>query len=489
MLDRGTLEKILSADRVYEDLKTLEQFSRDQSFVSPRRPDAVVYPETVEEVQAIVKHANETLTPITPLSSGLNLHGAAVPDHGGIILNLSRMNNILMIDEQNLFVMIEPGVTYEQLQDYLLERGYRLMVPFGVPPRRSVLTSYLERDPVMAAPSFEYGNYLIMDTELVLPTGEIFKTGIWSTSDKPGGPMGPVRTILFRLWTGAQGTLGIMTKMCVHIHHFIKEKKIFFISFNELAPAIEPLKCIQRKEIGLECFLINDFNLAALMNPGWEIPSSFPAVPQESGSFTRLRKHLPPWVMVICLQGAPRHPEKKIAYEEEALRDQCERLNLHLMDSLPHCAGLERTITAEILRPWSVLKKFNYRGSVHDLNFKSPLKKIAEMESVIKEVCSTKGYNTDTLGGYLLPIERGRAIHCEFDLHCDQSKRPEREKVKETWLKVSESLINRGAYFSRPYGPWADMMYRRSGNYTERLKEIKAAVDPRSIMNPGKLCF
>lgn len=236
MLDRGTLENILSPERVCDDLKTREQFSCDQSFAPRRMPDAVVYPETVEEVQAIVKRANETLTPITPLSSGLNLHGAAVPDHGGIILNLSRMNNIVMIDEQNLFVMIEPGVTYEQLQGYLLERGYRIMVPFGVPPHRSVLTSYLERDPVMAAPSFEYGNALIMDTELVLPTGEIFKTGIWSTSDKPGGPMGPVRTILFRLWTGAQGTLGIMTKMCVHIHHHIKEKKIF------LSPSMTSLK-------------------------------------------------------------------------------------------------------------------------------------------------------------------------------------------------------------------------------------------------------
>ena len=489
MLDSGALEKILSEDRVCDDVKTRDQFSCDQSFAPRRRPDAVVYPETVEEVQAIVKRANETLTPITPLSSGLNLHGAAVPDHGGIVLNLSRMNNILMIDEQNLFVMIEPGVTYEQLQDYLLERGYRLMVPFGVPPHRSVLTSYLERDPVMAAPSFEYGNALIMDTELVLPTGELFKTGIWSTSDKPGGPMGPVRTILFRLWTGAQGTLGIMTKMCVHIHHHIKEKKIFFISFNNLSDAIEPLKCVQRKEIGLECFLMNNFNLAALMNPEWDIPASFPSAPQESDSFAKLRKHLPPWVMVICLQGAPRHPEKKIAYEEEALRDQCEQLNLHLMESLPSCAGLERTITAEILKPWSVLKKFNYRGSVHDLNFKSPLKKIAEMESVINEVCAANGYDGDSLGGYLLPIERGRAIHCEFDLHCVQSESPERDQVKETWLKASESLMNRGAYFSRPYGPWADMMYRRSGNYTERLKEIKAAVDPQSIMNPGKLCF
>ena len=149
------------------------------------------------------------------------------------------------------------------------------MVPFGVPPNRSVLSSYLERDPVMAAPSFEYGNALIMDTELVLPTGEIFKTGIWSTSDKPGGPMGPVRTILFRLWTGAQGTLGIMTKMCVHIHHHIKEKKIFFIPFDDLSEAIEPLKCIQRREIGLESFLINDFNLADLITPTGRFPLLF----------------------------------------------------------------------------------------------------------------------------------------------------------------------------------------------------------------------
>ncbi|MCK5186416.1 MAG: hypothetical protein KAR43_04725, partial [Deltaproteobacteria bacterium] len=65
----------------------------------------------------------------------------------------------------------------------------------------------------------------------------------------------------------------------------------------------------------------------------------------------------------------------------------------------------------------------------------------------------------------------------------------EKERVKQAWLKTSEALINKGAYFSRPYGPWADMMYRRSGNYTKKLREIKAEIDPNDIMNPGKLCF
>ena len=489
MLEKSKLLKIINDDRVFDDAGTLERFSCDQSFAPKRRPDFVVYPDTVEELQSIVRLANEALTPITPLSSGLNLHGAAVPDHGGIVMNLSRMNKILMLDEKNLFVMVEPGVTYEQLQDYLMEKGYRVMIPFGVPPKRSVLTSYLERDPVMAAPSFEYGNYLIMDTELVLPNGELFKTGAWSTSDKPGGPMGPVRNVLFRLWTGAQGTLGIMTKMCVQINPFIKERKVYFIAINDLASAIEPLKRIQRREIGMESFLINSFNLAALINEDWEIPVSFPCTSKNSETFNKVRSELPPWVMVVCLQGAPRHPDKKIAYEEEALREECDRLNLQLMETFPKIKGLERIIADEILRPWGVLKKFNYRGSVQDLNFKSPLKKIAEMESTVKEICFEEHYDCDMLGGYLLPIERGRGIHCEFDLHCDLTDASEKERVKQTWLKTSEALINKGAYFSRPYGPWADMMYRRSGNYTKKLKEIKAEVDPNNIMNPGKLCF
>lgn len=489
MLDKSRLEAILSDERVYDDPATLEQFSGDQSFVPRRRPDYVVYPETVEEVQQVVQLANETDMPVIPLSSGLNLHGAAVPDHGGILVNLSRMNTIVMMDEKNLFVMIEPGVTYEQLQDYLVKRGYRIMIPFGVPPKRSVLTSYLERDPVLAAPSFEYGNYLIMDTEIVLPTGELFKTGIWSTSDKPGGPMGPVRTVLFRLWTGAQGTLGIMTKMCVHIHRLINEHKVFFIAFDHLSDAIEPLKGIQRQEIGLECFLINAFNLAALTNQDWGIPSSFPSQKQPSASFAAMKEALPPWTLVICLQGAPRHPAEKIAYEEEALRELCERLNVNLRQSISQCPGLERTIADEILHPWGVLRKFNYRGSVHDLNFLSPLKKVPEMESTIMKVCSSKHYDCGSIGGYLLPVERGRGIHCEFDLHCDMANHEERERVKDIWLTSSEFLLNRGAYFSRPYGPWAEMVYRRSGNYTKTLQDIKAEVDPKSIMNPGKLCF
>ena len=121
---------------------------------APRRPDFAVFAETAEEIQKLLRLANETITPVIPYSSGLNFHGATIPDHGGIILNLSHMKNILSVDEQNWFAVIEPGVTYEQLQGEALRRGFRIMIPFGAAPKRSVLSSYLERDPALSAASF-----------------------------------------------------------------------------------------------------------------------------------------------------------------------------------------------------------------------------------------------------------------------------------------------------------------------------------------------
>ena len=200
-------------------------YSRDQSFVNPRRPDLVVFAETVEQVQNVMRYANKTRTPVTPYSSGLNLHGGTIPRQGGIVLNLSRMNKILQVDTENWSCVIEPGVTVRQLQDELEKHQLRAMLPFGVPPQRSALTSYLERDPALAAASFEYGNELILDTELILPTGELFRTGLWSSGNTPGSPMGPVRAMLNRLWTGAQGTLGIMTKMNIKVGVSASKKK------------------------------------------------------------------------------------------------------------------------------------------------------------------------------------------------------------------------------------------------------------------------
>jgi hypothetical protein len=445
------LEKIVGQGNVSDDPQTLAAYSRDQSFVESRTPDAVVFVETVEQIQDVIRAANKTLTPVTPYSSGMNLHGATIPDQGGIILNMSRMNKIIKIDEQNWYVIIEPGITYDELQEKLAERGYRILAPLGVSPSRSVLSSYLERDPVLAAPSFEHGNYLIMDTELVLPNGELFKTGSWTSGGDPGAPSGPIR--------------------------------------NTLDGAVESLQQIQRREIGTECFLLNSFNTAALFAEEWKIPEAFPAEQVPSASFDSLRSQLPAWLLIICIQGNARRPEEKIAYETEALREVCDSVNAELLENLPNIPGAPAAIRSLLIRPWGILKKFHFKGSVNDLTFKCPINSVCLLDETLKNLCMRKGYSAENIGGFILPLERGRALHCEFDLHCSPEEGPERTQVKQLWLNASEALMNSGAYFDRPYGPWASLVYARAAHYRQKLRQLKAEMDENNILNPGKLCF
>lgn len=483
------LKNIVGSQNVFDNQEILHQYSKDQSFASPANPDFVIFPQCTEEAQEIVRLANQTKTPIVPFSSGLNFHGATIPSEGGIVVNLSKMDKIVSIDEDNWFAVIEPGVTYEQLQDELAKKQLRAMIPLGVPPKRTALSSTLERDPALAAASFEYGNDLMLDTEIILPDGELFRTGLWASGGRPGSHMGPVRALLYRFFTAAQGTFGIMTKMALQVEYLPERQEVLFIPFASLADSLEAVKQIQRQEIGLECFLLNRLNIASLFCKDWNVPQQFPTETIPSEHFKEILNDLPPWVLIICLTGSPRFPEEKIDYEKDALMTIASKLNLTPHSTIPPLQNIDEYFSDFLLRPWDMLKKFCFKGSVHSLSFKSPLKRVPEFESIIHKVSDEYNYSIRHIGGYLLPIERGRAVHLEFDFHCDISNPEEVKQVKDLYVSCSEELIKMGAFFDRPYGAWAEMIYKRTGTYTKKLKELKDEMDPHHIMNPGKLCF
>jgi hypothetical protein len=182
-------------------------------------------------------------------------------------------------------------------------------------------------------------------------------------------------------------------------------------------------------------------------------------------------------------------PEEKSAYEHEALKNICEELTCQLLTGIEPLENTRALFAGLMLRPWDILRKFSFKGSVHDLSFKSPLKRVPEFEATINRICADHGYPRSDLGIYLLPLERARAVHLEFDLHCDPAEPNEVERVKQLWHTLSEALIAQGALFDRPYGAWAAMIYKHTGTYAAKLKELKKELDPNNIMNPGKLCF
>lgn len=490
------LASVTGADRIITNAKTLEKYGKDQSFARLCLPDYVVFAEDVHEVEDILKAANETKIPVVPVSSGMNLRGAAIPKEGGIILDLSRMNKIGEINDREGWVVIEPGVTYGQLTQELEKHGLRVMMPLGIPSSRSVITSIMEGDPSLASASFEYGNSLYLDIEIVLPEGWTWRVGKWRTLirgewSSPGGG-GHVTTNQYPwMWEMAQGTLGVITRLVVKAEYSIPSaSQIFVIPFDTLEEAIEPLRRIQRKELGLECFLLNNFNLAAVRAEDWEVPETFPFPKSASDIFDNLRGKLPKWTMVIHLAGLPYFPEEKVAYEAEALRAICSDMGLPLARTVAGEEGLEATLLDLILHPWTALKKAAFKGSFHPVSFYTVLRQTPYFEEAILSLAQEYGYPAGDVGEYLLPIERGRNCYLEFDFHCDLKNPSDVERVQALWLQANKLCADMGAVLAKPYGPCADIIYNRvEAPYIDILRKWKNALDPNNIMNPGQLCF
>jgi FAD/FMN-containing dehydrogenase len=471
------LVEIVGPEYVSDDPETLEKYSKDYSFVQPRRPSCVAYPESTEEVQRIVKYANERLMPITPRSSSVSFYGAGVPSEGGIVVDLTRMSRILEIDARNKRVKVEPGVTWAQLQDELEKQGLMVCNPLLPHPSKSVLTSALEREPILICKT-EYSDTLLT-AEMVLPNGEMFWTGS-ALGKGMKGQIAPDAMIPgARLWLGAQGTLGIMTWANVKAEYLPTMDKVFFIPFERIEDIAEPIYWIQRRMLGNECLVLNDFNLAAILAEKW---------PDE---FETLRETLPPWTLILCLSGLHRLPAEKIEYEEEALREVASELHFQVLRTVAGIPGLETIILKLLRKPWpgDGYWKFRYKGSCHDIFFHTTLNRVPEFTKAMDEVAAKYGYPTKDIGIYLQPLERARACFCQFGFHCDPKDANEVDLVHSLFLEASELAISMGGLFTTPYGAWADMVYSRAATYTAVMKVVKNALDPNNILNPGKLCF
>ena len=477
MAIKQELASIVGPESVSDDPEVLESYSKDYSFVQPRSPRCVVWPKTAEEVQQIVRYGNRYLIAVTPRSSGVSFYGAGLPSQGGMIVDLSRMNKILKVDPRNKFVKIEPGVTWRQIQEELEKQDVMVCNPLLPHPSKSVLTSSMEREPILI-PKSEYDE-TFLTAEMVLPNGDMYWTG---TAMGKGMASGNFPDCLYpgaRLFIGVQGTLGIVTWANIKAEWLPKMEKVLFMSFERIEDLVEPIYRIQRRMIGRECFVLNSFNLAAILAENW---------PQD---FKSLRESLPPWILMLSLAGLHRLPAEKIEYEEEAVGEIASELHIDVFPTVSNIPGLGKRISSMLRKPW--LKdgywKFRYKGSCHDIFFHTTLNRVAEFTKAVNEVSAKYGYPTKEIGFYLQPIEYGRACFCQYGFHCDPNDAKDVEMIRELHLEASERAMGMGGLFVTPYGPWADMVYRRTSSFTAVMKVVKKSLDPNNIMNPGKLCF
>ena len=176
---KDELIKIVGAENVIDDPITLDVYSRDHSFIPPSKPLMVVKPGNADEVQGIVKWANQSGTPLVPVSSGQpHFRGDTVPSSGeAVIVDLSGMNRIIMMDRRNRVTIVEPGVTFSKLQPELAKEGLRLPMPLLPRTSKSVLGSVLEREPLIN-PRYAWSlTEPLRCLETVMGNGDMFRTG------------------------------------------------------------------------------------------------------------------------------------------------------------------------------------------------------------------------------------------------------------------------------------------------------------------------
>jgi len=479
------LREIVGAENFSDDPEVLSSYSTDFSLVPAGVPNYLVKPKTAQEVQKVIQLANKNLLPVVPTSSSVHFNGAAIPKQGGVLVDLTRMNRILEVDEFNRRVRLEVGVTWEQATKALAKKGFRLMMPLAPHPMRSVVMDHLERE-VITNTVYDYGEPL-QSMEVVWPTGEIFRTGSASVTGYPdspskgGMPAGPGLDF-YRLIQGAQGTMGIVTWANLKIEYLPTMDKVLLAPVEDLDYTIDFLHRILKVRIGQECLLLDNTDLAALAADKW---------PQD---FEDLRATLPPWTLILVLSAMARRPEEKLQYEQNLLNDiiKNEFSEVKLADRLPGFPGMGKKLLSRLRQPWPKNKpywKHRYLGGCQSIFFITRPHLAPRFVDLMEAVAAQYGYPVDDIGSYIQPIEHNRACQMQFDIFYDPESEVDVELVRGLYRDAISAMASEGALFTRPYGELADLVYEGATGYATALKRVKKIFDPNNIMNPGTLCY
>jgi FAD/FMN-containing dehydrogenase len=485
---KEALSAIVGSGFVSDAPDVLEGYARDESFATPRRPWFVARPKDADEVQAMVIWANHTATPLVPVSSGPpHFHGDTVPGAAeSVIVDLSRMTAIKRIDRRNRITVIEPGVTYDQLKGALAAQGLRISQPLLPRANKSVVASLLERQPTLI-PRLNYSlPEPLRNCGVVWGTGEYAFTGEagsgplsleaqWEKGLAQLDPKGPNATDLMRLLTGAQGSMGIVVWASVRCELIPQASKCYFVPGERLEDLIDFCLRAERLRLGDELLVVNSTQLA-LANGGG------------NGSVDAMRRALPRWIVIVNLAGAAFYAEERVAVQEKELKSLAQGYGRELLSGLP---GVPETGVKSMLEDCSGEPhwKLGHKGGCQELFFLTTLDKAPQFVATVHCVAETCKYSVQDIGVYIQPQHHGVSHHVEFSFPYDRASRTETAAVKKLFDTASEALVAQAAYFSRPYGRWADLVYSRDATAKRVLTTVKQIVDPRNILNPGKLCF
>ncbi|MEI2766628.1 MAG: FAD-linked oxidase C-terminal domain-containing protein [Dermatophilaceae bacterium] len=448
------LRAIAGPEHVYVTDGDVEPYSRDATPLFRARPDAVVLPSTTAQVSAILRLATERGIPVVPRGGGSNLAAATVPQAGGIVLVLTRMNAIREVDADELLAVVEPGVTTAELADAAAAKGL-----LYAPDPGSKTVSTVGGNVAMCAGGLrglKYGvtrNY-VLGTEAVLPTGEVIRTGGRLWKDVAGYD-------LTRLLTGSEGTLAVLT---------------------ELTVALLPMPAVARTGVAYFGSLADAGRAVAGVIHDGVVPATLEFLDNRCinavEDFARLGLDRQAGALLLFGDdGTPEAVERSLSL----MAATCERTGARGVTMARDVAESEALLTARRCS-LPALARLAPITLLEDATVPRP--RIAEMVDRIDAiaaahdvVCATFGHAGD---GNLHPT-----------IVFDPADERARHRAEAAFGQVFEAAIELGGTITGEHGvgsaKLAYLQRRLGADQMALLRRLKAAFDPAGILNPGKL--
>lgn len=239
------LNKALPKENILSEIEERYVYSVDASnnpYTKSTLPDAVVFVETIEQVQKVVKIAGEQMIPIICRGAGTNTVGACVATHGGIILNFSKMNKILEINPENMTARVQPGVVVGDLQHEVENLGL-FYPPDPSNLKVSTIGGSIAQNSA-GARCFKYGSTkdYVIDMLVVTANGELIRTGSNTIKNATGYNLGS-------LFIGSEGTLGIVVEATIKLIPKPETTQVIMAYFDKVENSIIAVNKIIEKQV------------------------------------------------------------------------------------------------------------------------------------------------------------------------------------------------------------------------------------------------